>query len=68
MKAIDIIEGIRIVEQFRPESESPYHIRAEHDRIYIGSLDWPIPEQQKQILEELGWDEDEDADGYTTLL
>jgi hypothetical protein len=68
MTITNVIAGMQIVDSFRPDDKSPYHVRAEHDNIYIGSLDWPIPETEQMKLEDLGWEKDEDADGYRAMV
>lgn len=62
MTASNLIEGLQIIQKYA--SEKDYHIRAAHDTIWAGSLDWEMSENDKQKLEELGWDEDEGADGW----
>lgn len=64
MKAADIIKGLQIIESARPANCTPYHIRAEHDEIFVGSLIYPLSDEDKQALEKLGWDEREDIDGW----
>lgn len=64
MNALNLIEGLKIIEEYRPEKESVYHVRSEHDVIYAGSLEWPINSKDKKKLLDMGWEEDEDADGY----
>jgi hypothetical protein len=66
MKVTDIIEGLQIIQKYKPENESDYHLRAEHDEIYVGSLDWVMSEQDKARMIELGWIQDDDADGWST--
>lgn len=68
MDVNNIIEGLQILEQHRPVSESKYHVRVEHDAMYAGSLEWPVPEEVIYQLQELGWSQDEDADGYRALV
>ena len=63
-----IIEGLKIIEKYRPSKASPYHFRAEHDEIFVGSLDWPISEKDKKKLDELGWTADEDVDGWRAMV
>lgn len=64
MKVEDIIKGLQIIESHRPSNATPYHLRAEHDEIFVGSLVYQIPDDQKKILEDLGWIANEDVDGY----
>lgn len=59
-----IIEGLRIIEKSRPSKQSPYHLRAEHDQVFAGSLEWPMSKKNKNKLEELGWTADKDVDGW----
>lgn len=67
MNAAKIIEGLQLIQKSKPESESDYHFRAEHDRIWAGSLEWPMSEEDKKKLEELGWEADSDADGWSAM-
>lgn len=53
-----------MVELSRPGKESPYHLRAEHDEIFIGSLDWVMSDQDKAKMDALGFTADEDAEGW----
>ena len=64
MKAADIITGLQIIERARPANESGYHVRAEHDEIFAGSLSWNLTDVDRQRLQELGWDADEGVDGW----
>jgi hypothetical protein len=68
MTASNLIEGLKIIEAYRPKEESGYHIRAEHDVFYAGSLDWAIPDHEVDKLEKLGWAKDEDVDGWRALV
>ena len=64
MKAENIIRGLEIIHKSKPESESDHHVRAEHDMIIAGSLEWELSDNDKHILNELGWVADEDLDGW----
>lgn len=68
MTAPKIIAGLQIIENARPKDESPYHVRAEHDEIFAGSLEWDMTEADKDKLEELGWSEREDVDGWRAYV
>jgi hypothetical protein len=68
MKVTDIIEGLQIIQKYKPENESDYHLRAEYDEICVGSLDWLMSEQDKARMIELGWVQDDDADGWSTYV
>lgn len=68
MKVSDIIEGLNLIQKSKPESESDYHFRAEHDEIFVGSLEWDMPDEDKKRMEELGWNQDEDADGWRAMV
>lgn len=68
MKAQEIIEGLKIIHEAKPEKSGDYHVRAEHDNIYAGSLEWELSEENKNRLHELGWEEDPDADGWRAMV
>ena len=68
MKVNDIIEGLLLIQKTKPATESDYHFRAEHDKIFVGSLEWPMSDEDKKRMEELGWNADEDIDGWVTLV
>ena len=68
MTTTNIIEGLQIINKSKPEGESDYHFRAEHDGVWAGSLEWPMPEEDKKRMEELGWTADEEADGWRALV
>lgn len=64
MTVTKIIEGLRLINKSKPEGKSDYHFRADHDEVWAGCLGWPMPEEDKKRMEELGWQQDEDADGW----
>lgn len=68
MTATNIIEGLQLINKNKPEGQSDYHVRAEHDKVWAGSLDWPMPEEDKQIMKSLGWQSDKEANGWGALL
>ena len=68
MTVTNIIEGLQIVQKSKPSNESDYHFRAEHDQIFVGSLEWEMSDEDKTRLEELGWEANEDVDGWSTIL
>lgn len=68
MTTTNIIEGLQLINKSKPEGESDYHFRAEHDEVWAGSLDWPMSEEDKKRMEELGWHADEDCDGWRAMI
>lgn len=68
MEVTKIIEGLQIIQKSKPAKVSDYHFRAEHDEIFVGSLEWEMSDEDKNRMEELGWDADEDADGWRTSV
>lgn len=68
MIVANIIEGLQLINKSKPETESDYHFRAEHDEVWAGSLDWPMPEEDKKRMEDLGWRPDEDCDGWRAMV
>ena len=68
MTVANILKGLEIIQKSKPESHSDYHFRAEHDRIYVGSLEWPMPEEDKNLMAALGWYADEGVDGWVTSV
>ena len=68
MEVTKIIEGLQIIQKSKPTKVSDYHFRAEHDEIFVGSLEWEMSDEDKNRMEELGWDADEDADGWRTSV
>lgn len=68
MTVISIIEGLQLINKSKPDGQSDYHFRAEHDEIWAGSLKWPMPENDKKRMEELGWNADENCDGWRAMV
>lgn len=68
MEANNIIQGLVIIEKARPKNHTPYHVRAEHDKIYAGSLDWILGSADDKKLEDIGWSRDEEADGWRAMV
>lgn len=68
MTVTNIIEGLQLINKSKPEGKSDYHFRAEHDEIWAGSLEWPMPDEDKNRMEELGWEPDENADGWRAMV
>lgn len=68
MTVENIIKGLQIIEKSRPAKESPYHFRAEHDEIFVGSLDWKMPKEDKDALKKLGWSRETDVDGWRAMV
>lgn len=64
MTTENIIKGLQIIEKARPSNCTPYSFRAEHDEIFVGSLVYPISNEDKKTLDDLGWIENEDVDGW----
>lgn len=64
MRVPEIIEGLQIIQKSKPANRSDYHFRAERDEIFAGRLDWEMSDKDKKRMEELGWDADEDFDGW----
>ena len=68
MTAENIIKGLQLLEKIKPVGATGYHVRAEHDEIIAGSLDWPITDLDRHELEEvLGWMPIEDYDGWRAM-
>jgi len=68
MNVTNIIKGLEVIQKSKPESESDYHFRAEHDTIYVGSLEWPMSEEDRKIMAELGWHANKEIDGWVALV
>ena len=64
MKAVDIIEGLLIIEKSKPKHSDNFHVRAEHDMIIAGSLEWDMPDSEQARLFALGWLKNEDFGGW----
>lgn len=64
MIALNVIKGLQLIEQYRPENGHVFHIRAEHDTIYAGDLNWPMSPIDADQLLFLGWERDENANGW----
>lgn len=64
MTSGNLIEGLQIIQKSKPDGVSDYHIRAEHDEVWAGSLRWAMSEEDKNKLKDLGWRPDEDAEGW----
>lgn len=63
MRNENFVEGIAILGKYLPEGK--HDIRAEHDQIWIGSVDMVTDSKDEARLLELGWDKDEEADGWS---
>lgn len=68
MTVSNIIEGLRLINKSKPENESDYHFRTEHDEVWAGSLDWPMPKEDKQMMKKLGWEADKNTDGWRAMV
>lgn len=68
MEVAKIIEGLMIIQKYKPNDTSDHHFRAEHDIIYVGSLDWSMKVEDKDRLRNLGWKEDPSAGGWSTFV
>ena len=68
MTVKNIIDGLLLIELSRPNDKSGYHVRAEHDVIYAGSLEWPMSDNDKKKMADLGWAADEDVDGWRCFV
>jgi hypothetical protein len=68
MEANKIIEGLNIISKYKPVDASEYYIRAEHDEIFVGRMDWDMPAEEEDKLEALGWEKDFDADGWKAYV
>ncbi len=68
MTATNIIEGLQLINKSKPEGKHDYHIRADHDVIWAGSLEWKMSKEDKKRMKELGWDCDSDADGWRAYV
>ena len=64
MQVSKIIEGLQIIQKSKEAQKNDYHFRADHDEIWAGDLAWEMSEIDKKRMEELGWDADEDANGW----
>jgi len=64
MKVSKIIEGLQIIQKSKEAQEDDYHLRAEHDEIWSGDLEWEMSEADKNRMKELGWEADEAANGW----
>jgi hypothetical protein len=63
MKTSNIIKGMQILQKYY-NSDNQYVCSAEHDIIYMFETDTEVSEEDISILEELGWNnEEEDCDG-----
>lgn len=68
MTVTNIIEGLQLIQKSKPAKESDYHFRAEHDEIFVGSIEWEMSNADKARMEELGWSADEDVDGWRAIV
>ena len=67
MELLKIIEGLQLIQKSKPENATG-HFRAEHDEIFVGSLNWRMSEEDKKRIKELGWEACEDADGWRACV
>jgi hypothetical protein len=68
MTVTNIIKGLQLINKSKPEGESDYHFRAEHDEVWAGSLDWPMPNEDEDQMKELGWERDKDTNGWRAMV
>lgn len=63
MKVKEFIEGLNIM---APYLKDDYSLRCDHDEFWIGSETEfkPMPALDLAKLDKLGWEWDDDADGY----
>lgn len=61
MNLKNFIEGLQIIAKYE---NAPYVLRADHDQIWVSSLDKGMTEEDKKRVLSLGWEEDEDVDGW----
>lgn len=64
MKVSNIIEGLMILQKYKPETESDYHAHAEHDEMWAGNLDWKTSDKDEKRLNELGWTKDNENNAW----
>jgi hypothetical protein len=62
MKTSNIVKGMQILQKYY-NSDNQYTCSAEHDIIYMFETDIDVSEEDISILEELGWNNEEDCDG-----
>ena len=63
MKNWDIIQGLLILNQYYDENNK-YTISAEHDVLYAGATDTPLPEGTILKMIELDWHQEHDDRDY----
>ena len=68
MTVTNIIAGLQLIQKSKPEEQSDYHFRSEHDEIFVGSLEWEMSEADKERMEELGWTAIKDIDGWQAFV
>lgn len=68
MTVTNIIKGLQLIQKSKPEMGIDYHFRAEHDEIFAGSIEWEMSDEDKEEMEELGWEMNEDIDGWRALI
>ena len=64
MNAVNLIKGLTIIQKYKPCDQSDYHVQPEHDYIYAGNTNWDIPPKEEKILQELGWEKDNDLERW----
>ena len=62
-KSADISQGLAIFAKYNEKSDEEYWIQAEHDVIYCGT-DQDISEEDKKLLEQLGFREGDDEGSF----
>lgn len=68
MEAQEIIEGLMLIDRWKPMFGNDYHVGAEHDLICAGDLNWEVPEEIKSRLMALGWEQDHKDNKWVARL
>jgi hypothetical protein len=62
MTVTNIIKGLTIIQKANPSHD--YFVNAEHDIIYAGDTDCEMSDADRNELDELGWEIDDDIDRW----
>ena len=65
MKLSQFIDGLQIIQKHEKDG---YCLRAEHDQFWVSSADLKMPTKDSKHLVELGWFQDEEADGWSAYV
>jgi hypothetical protein len=65
MKLSDFIDGLLIIQKYEKDQ---YCMQAEHDEMFISSIDLPMSEEDEAQMLKLGWRKDDYSDSWHVFV